>query len=174
MAVGRHNDMAMIRSAIHGVEVPCSDSAVAGDRFIHDVALPPVQKDWRLSHLFATPIRKQWLWEFFTLMPLDPAAFIAGEPRAIAGPCNEVSEWVGMHDCRALRGVDLKRHGASRPVSVWVLYFTGGLAPCRFHLFLVCLESRDLAAPGAFDEVRGAVFHGLCIGQAAFSAAALP
>jgi hypothetical protein len=73
----RGNDnVAMIGSAIHSMELPTSKFAMSLNGVMDNFPLGTPKYYWRLIHSLSTPVCQQWLRDDFSLLPLCPSAII--------------------------------------------------------------------------------------------------
>ena len=104
MASRRNHDVAMVRAAVHCVEMPCPKLAMPGNRFFDNRTLRFIKNDRFLDHLLTAPVRQQGLWKLIAFVPLRPASFIAWQPGSVASPRYEIGERIVVHGSWKLCG----------------------------------------------------------------------
>src|SRR5579883_1363062 len=92
VAMGRDDDVHMIRAAIDGMESPTTNPAMVGDGGFDEAALFVVKAAGILSHACGRLPCNDGIWELHSAPVLDPSPLVAGQPCAIGGPRQEVGE----------------------------------------------------------------------------------
>jgi hypothetical protein len=83
--------MNMIGAAVHGMQSPFADNAMLSDSRFHESALRSIKHNCLFAHAERRCEREQWIWQLQTPAPLEPAASITWQPRAVGRPSREIS-----------------------------------------------------------------------------------
>ena len=95
-----HDNVDVVRADVQGVQVPSSVSAMGSDRPVNDGSAGIVQFDWTVAELSLLTPRaaravRQKRRERHVVFVVHRSARVAMEPRAIAGPGQEVADRIG-------------------------------------------------------------------------------
>ncbi len=71
-----NHDVAVVRTAVYGMKVPRTNSAVFCYDRVYDHALLIIQVNCLFSHLLATPVSEKWLGNLLSFVPFGPASLI--------------------------------------------------------------------------------------------------
>jgi hypothetical protein len=101
--IGRDDDMDVGGPAVDGMERPASKRAFRDDCFLDSMPLMSCQHDRVFGHEATCVVGKSGVWLACQAVIIDPAASVAGEPRAVGRPCEEDCQRFGNE--RGIRSV---------------------------------------------------------------------
>jgi len=95
MRTGGDDDVHMVRTTVDGVQRPASNLAVLDDCRFDETPLLIIEPASLVRHSRSSFQLGHWVGKLKSVMALNPAAFIAWQPRSIGRPRQKITQRLG-------------------------------------------------------------------------------